>query len=199
MNSYQLFCGTTSIILGGDKPEDVVAIEYGDNLIKDCLDGKLSGNFWISCDADNLLEIIKKQFKYIEAAGGYVLNEVGQGLVILRNGLWDLPKGKVEPGETVELAAVREVMEETGVTEPKIVKKIADTYHFYRWGTDPTIIFKKTYWYSMSYSGDGKTSPQTEEGISLCGFVDDSMIDEMLNKTHRNLKILFQLKKDGKL
>jgi 8-oxo-dGTP diphosphatase len=51
----------------------------------------------------------------IEAAGGVVERD---GLVLLvhreRYDDWSLPKGKVEPGESWETAALREVREETG-------------------------------------------------------------------------------------
>jgi len=38
-------------------------------------------------------------YQLIEAAGGVVLNSKREVLWILRNGIWDLPKGKVESGE----------------------------------------------------------------------------------------------------
>ncbi len=202
MATYILYCGSTSIVIG-DLPEAgadrYTTIEYTDNLIQYCLDLVIKGNFHIPGDGDTLLERIKNQFKYIEAAGGYVLNSRGESLVIFRNGLYDLPKGKVEPGEDVETAAVREVEEETGVSAPKIERKLLDTYHFYRWGNDPTIILKKTYWYLMSIEGCPVPVPQTEEGITDCMWVDDSHIAEMPDKTHRNLRILFNLKIDGKI
>ena len=51
----------------------------------------------------------------VVSAGGVVVNQRGNVLWILRNGHWDLPKGKVEIGEKLEEAAVREVIEETGI------------------------------------------------------------------------------------
>jgi 8-oxo-dGTP diphosphatase len=57
----------------------------------------------------------------IEAAGGVVLRDGADGHEVLvvhrvRYDDWSLPKGKLDPGESAELAAVREVAEETGVT-----------------------------------------------------------------------------------
>lgn len=52
----------------------------------------------------------------IPGAGGVVLNEAGQVLLVrYRSGAWAFPKGHVEPGEGPEQTAVREVREETGV------------------------------------------------------------------------------------
>ena len=55
------------------------------------------------------------EFALIEAAGGVVVNDCGQWLMIRRNGRWDLPKGHLECGERIEECAAREIEEETGV------------------------------------------------------------------------------------
>ena len=55
-------------------------------------------------------------FKKI-TAGGLVVNQYNEVLFIFRKNLWDLPKGKIEFYETLEKAALREVIEETGVLE----------------------------------------------------------------------------------
>ena len=55
--------------------------------------------------------------KHIKAAGGVVVGDDGRVVVIHRPRYddWSLPKGKLEPGETWEQAALREVQEETGL------------------------------------------------------------------------------------
>ena len=198
-NIIHLYCGYALITLGSEVDgDDYREVEYYESLPADCLDGLVRGKLWIRGDAAQLFEIIKGDCKYVEAAGGYVLNALGQSLVIVRNGLYDLPKGKIEPGEDPETAAVREVNEETGVS-PKIERKLIDTYHFYRWGDEKEVTIKKTHWYLMSLLGNQATKPQTEEGITLCLWMDDDMIDNVTKRTHRNLKIIFDLKKDGEI
>lgn len=55
---------------------------------------------------------------YRNDAGGVVLNAKGEmALVLQRNGVWSLPKGKIEEGEAREDAARREIAEETGIVD----------------------------------------------------------------------------------
>ena len=67
----------------------------------------------------------------VVSAGGVVVNQRGNVLWILRNGHWDIPKGKVEMGEKLEEAALREVTEETGIKDIKIIDDLITTYHTY--------------------------------------------------------------------
>ena len=62
-----------------------------------------------------LLHDFISAFKYLEAAGGVVVNSNKERLFIHRFGRWDLPKGKLEKGESPAEAALREVYEETGL------------------------------------------------------------------------------------
>ncbi len=101
-------------------------------------------------------------FKVLEAAGGYVLNAQGELLVFYRRGSWDLPKGKIDKGETPEQAAVREVQEETGLLNIDLGSFLAHTYHTYE--EKGKRILKKTWWYRMQTT-DTQLVPQTEEDI----------------------------------
>lgn len=103
-------------------------------------------------------------FTIIEAAGGLVQNESGHWLFIHRNGVWDLPKGKLEEGEKIEECAVREVAEECGIAEPEIIKPLQTTYHTYEMNGEK--ILKPTYWYLMKSDDSSELTPQTEEGIT---------------------------------
>jgi 8-oxo-dGTP pyrophosphatase MutT (NUDIX family) len=111
-----------------------------------------------------------EDFTVIQAAGGLVFNKEDQLLTIKRNGLWDLPKGKIERHEDQMAAALREVMEETGINMINISDKIGETYHVYY--EDDILLLKETHWYLMNSHGKGTLKPQVEEGISEVKFAD---------------------------
>ncbi len=50
-------------------------------------------------DPGFIREEFKSCFRLIRAAGGVVRNIRGEIMIIKRHGLWDLPKGKMEPDE----------------------------------------------------------------------------------------------------
>ena len=90
-------------------------------------------------------------------------------LFIFRNGVWDLPKGKVDKHETTHEAAIREVEEECGISHLQMVKKLPSTYHIYQSPYKKTMgkwILKETYWYEMKYVGHDEGIPQEEENIT---------------------------------
>lgn len=109
-----------------------------------------------------LWEDFQACFKVLEAAGGLVQNAQNELLVFFRRGSWDLPKGKIDPGETPEQAAVREVQEETGLVNLVLGNFIAHTYHTYELKGER--ILKKTWWYRMNTT-DTQLVPQVEEDI----------------------------------
>lgn len=79
-------------------------------------------------------------------AGGLVFRD--NRLLILRrkNGVWLFPKGHIDPGETAEQAAVREIKEESGITA-RILAKLAETsYNFSDEGQEH---FKTVQWFVM--------------------------------------------------
>ncbi|MEN9444384.1 MAG: hypothetical protein RIS47_1274 [Bacteroidota bacterium] len=103
----------------------------------------------------------KALFKVVDAAGGIVHHD-GKFLCIVRNGIWDLPKGHIEKNEKPRKAAIREVVEETGIADPKILGKLGSTWHIYT--SAGNLSLKRTRWYAMT-AELGTLSPQTEEGI----------------------------------
>jgi 8-oxo-dGTP pyrophosphatase MutT (NUDIX family) len=72
---------------------------------------------------------------------------------------WGLPKGAVSEGETSEQAALREVLEETGL-EARVVRLLDTIEYFFRAGD--TLIRKRVDFYLMNYVG-GELVPQLSE------------------------------------
>jgi 8-oxo-dGTP pyrophosphatase MutT (NUDIX family) len=91
------------------------------------------------------------------------MNNNNDVLLIYRRGKWDLPKGKLDKGETIEDCAMREVMEETGLKNVVLESALLVTYHTYHEGTK--FILKESHWYAMKVNGEQKLVPQTEEDI----------------------------------
>ena len=83
-------------------------------------------------------------------------------LLIHRNGLWDIPKGKVEKNETVACAARREVQEEVGIEEPIVTHFIGTTTHEYEQNNKN--YYKTTYWYGMIDAQEHRISSALSPG-----------------------------------
>ncbi|MBI3103526.1 NUDIX hydrolase [Candidatus Daviesbacteria bacterium] len=95
---------------------------------------------------------MKREF----SAGGIVFNEAGQVLLTKhsQNHHWSFPKGLIDPGQTSEQAALREVKEEGGV-EAQILGKVG--YSKYVYSHKGEKIFKVVTYFLMKYlSGDPK-------------------------------------------
>lgn len=112
---------------------------------------------------EELIHAVKACFHFLEASGGLVSNAKEEVLFIHRLGVWDLPKGKMEPNETPELTAIREVREECGLSALSIRHKITETYHIYR--TGGKTILKCTHWYRMTSTDTTPPTPQLSENI----------------------------------
>lgn len=132
-------------------------------------------------DPSRVLHKIEQLCKVIEAAGGAVKNSEGRLLMIYRRDKWDLPKGKIDKGETPGQAAVREVEEECGISGLKILRPLSPTYHTYKEGEQ--IVLKKTWWYEMSTTDTKPLVPQTEEGISKVEWKDEAGVAEAMQNT----------------
>ncbi|KMQ68680.1 NUDIX hydrolase [Chryseobacterium sp. FH2] len=131
-------------------------------------------------------------FRIIEAAGGIVSNGIGEVLFIKRLGKWDLPKGKMEKGESREESAIREIEEETGLKEVELVKFINTTYHIYVERNGEKIL-KCTHWFEMNFNGEDTSKPQIEEGITEVAWKNDTQIDrEVFPNTFKNIKLILK-------
>jgi ADP-ribose pyrophosphatase YjhB (NUDIX family) len=143
------------------------------------------GHFIISAeDTDIAFNKLKKEFTYIEAAGGLVFNEQNELLTIFRRGKYDLPKGKKEKGEEMSNTAIREVEEECGVSNLKIIYPLPSTYHIYFHKN--THVLKQTYWYKME-APNQTLNPQTEEEITEAKWIPTSELKSFKTNTFPTL------------
>lgn len=141
----------------------------------------------------NKEEILKKFAKNIPivvAGGGVVTNDAGKVLFIYRNDKWDLPKGKLDKGETIENCAIREVEEETGVQGLKIENLLKITYHIFK--RNGKYKLKEVHWFAMTTSYDGELTGQKEEGIEKVKWKGPGKIAKALENSYANIKILFE-------
>lgn len=139
---------------------------------------------------EEIWEDFTHMFTVVEAAGGLVVNNRNEMLFIRRLGKWDLPKGKVEAEESLEEAAIREVQEETSLQELLLEKFLNTTFHLYT-ERNGTKILKTTYWFKMTYIGNGVPVPQTEEGISDVKWKNvDQVRKEVFPATFKNIKLI---------
>jgi 8-oxo-dGTP pyrophosphatase MutT (NUDIX family) len=131
---------------------------------------------------EKLKQLFFKQFKYIQASGGAVFNSKTELMLIFRKGKWDLPKGKLDKGETLEECALREVEEETGLKGIKLAKYITTTYHTYNeFGKH---FLKESNWYKMKYAGNEKPVPQIEEDITDIKWIALSELEKYKKNTY---------------
>ena len=123
----------------------------------------------------------------IIAAGGLVTNQQEELLMIFRRGKWDLPKGKLDKGESIEDCAVREVEEETGIRNIQLGRLIAITYHDYFDARIRQDVTKESHWYAMKILNDQKLIPQTEEDITDIKWVNEIDLKKCLKNSYPNI------------
>jgi 8-oxo-dGTP pyrophosphatase MutT (NUDIX family) len=122
--------------------------------------------------------------KQIIAAGGLVTNPQGEILWIFRRGCWDLPKGKLDEGETIQTCAIREVEEETGIRSIKLHDLLKFTNHLYLDQYLQEEVVKRTYWFHMTIAAMQKGNPQTTEDIEKIEWHSLATARHCLEKTY---------------
>jgi len=131
---------------------------------------------------DKLKKAVWKKFLIVLAAGGLVMDQHKHLLLIHRKGKWDLPKGKLDKKESLEHCAVREVKEETGLKEVRLIESLLTTYHVY--DESGKHILKETHWYLMHADGRQALHPQTDEEINELKWIKSEELKEYLNKSY---------------
>ncbi|HLW59751.1 MAG TPA: NUDIX hydrolase [bacterium] len=120
-----------------------------------------------------------RKVKRAHSAGGVVFRrsppdaaaEVRILLLQHEAGKWMLPKGTIETGETPEAVALREVAEETGLHNVRIVRDLGEERYLFFWKTEDTYYDKTVHYYLMEFLGGEETCPQREEGFVRCDWV----------------------------
>lgn len=144
----------------------------------------------ISPEWESLFADFCSSLRVIEAGGGLVTEPSGSILMILRNGRWDLPKGKRESDEAIETCALREVHEECGLTGLISRGHLTDTWHGYRIGDE--WVLKRTVWFRMLCPAKQPPTPQTEEGIARAEWIDPENLSSKLNFTYDTIRDVFE-------
>ena len=192
---YKVFVNDCPIILTDNKK---IAINYNlvnfesvqaDKIIAQIFQNELKGIALFCENLDACWKEFQSYFKSQKAAGGKVLNAHNEVLFIYRFNKWDLPKGKLDNGESISECAIREVEEECGIKNLEIIKPLETTYHIYQ--EKGKTILKTTYWFLMHTDFAGELTPQLEEGIEQVIFKNEAEVKLALENTYENIKLLF--------
>ncbi|HLZ89282.1 MAG TPA: NUDIX domain-containing protein [Puia sp.] len=156
------------------------------SMIHEMRQSKVHAGIFIHKDLEELRKAFWKKFLLVKAGGGLIRNGEEKYLFMLRRGVWDLPKGKLDPGETIEQCAIREVMEETGIGGVILDGALLVTYHTY--DESGKHILKETHWFRMLAPAPGELVPQTEEQITELRWVDRDGMKELLRRTFPSIR-----------
>lgn len=192
---YKVFVNDIPIILSTEKkigkkyttiPLKMVKFK---KLIKEINKGDLTYVNLYHKNEEKIEKFLRKKLPVVEAGGGMVYNAKKEILFIYRNGKWDLPKGKLEKGESSQDGAIRETEEETGVRDLQIRRFIAKTYHVFK--RNGKFKLKITYWYEMYTDFDEELIPEAKEGIKKAKWKNFAQSQKALTESYENIKLLF--------
>ncbi|MGA0555180.1 NUDIX hydrolase [Larkinella sp. VNQ87] len=165
-----------------------VTVEKLVNLLNNYDASELNSVTLVAVDKKALEEKFKSLYKIIKAAGGVVMKD-DKLLLIFRRGKWDLPKGKLDEGESSRVAALREVQEETGVVA-SLGDRICTTWHTYT--LNGNRILKRTKWYQMTCLDDANMVPQTEEDIERIEWMDTKKTALALTNSFSSIRFVIE-------
>lgn len=147
-------------------------------------------HYSIRCKNPNkIFQQFFEDYEQISAAGGIVRRE-NTILAIKRHGVWDLPKGKVEANESIADAAIREIEEETGVTNLQIKRPLITTYHTYSIYGPQTL--KTTYWFELSTTSLQLGKPQLEESITEVKWINKEDVTNYFEKSFGTIQLVLE-------
>lgn len=155
------------------------------SIIHEMRQEKVHAGIYFHTNVEELKKAFWKKFMLVKAAGGLVLNEDGDILFIFRRGKWDLAKGKLDEGETLETCAVREVQEETGLKNAQLKKHLITTYHTY--DESGHHILKETWWYLLSATKKEALVPQTIEQITQIEWASSNNLEKYVSNTYPSI------------
>ncbi len=148
----------------------------------------LVGAYMYTLNLEESWEDFRTYFEVVVAGGGLVLNKDQEALFIFRGGKWDLPKGRIEEGESIEETAVREVEEECGISNLRLDRFLLKTHHVFYQGKVRKL--KETYWYLMHSEVEQELVPQEEEGITIAEFKTRKEATEALKNSYANIQLV---------
>ncbi len=182
----------TTVLGENSKKTPLFFIKYANanSITKALKDKTVTEVYLYHSNPDKFEKHFFRTFPFVEAAGGLVQHQDGRFLFIYRNNKWDLPKGKIEKNETLINAAVREVSEETGVSDLVVKRSLPITYHIYN--ANGKFKVKKTNWFLMKSNYTGPLVPQIEENIQMAVWKRNTEIPKLMENAYENIKIILK-------
>ena len=187
MQIYKVFIENRPVIfeINPKIQEELLTVEEIQTGLKNFIESDYT-DLYIEIDHESIFYEVFGDHKLVEAAGGLV-QQKNRFLFIKRHGVWDIPKGKLEKGESPKDGAVREIIEECNVDKPTVKKHLTDTWHTYEMNGKKYL--KKTYWYLLKSGGtDANIAPQEEEGISEVVYMPKKAFDAVKKNTYGSIK-----------
>ena len=193
---YKVFMNERPIILTDSlfAESDFDLLNYKNTIISEIIhkltEGSTKDIILLCTDLQEAWRDFKSHFKVISASGGLVINKQLEFLFIFRGGKWDLPKGRIEKGEQIKEAALREVKEECGISKLNLGDFLITTYHIFFQNNQNRL--KETHWFQMETTTKEVLIPQLEEGITIAIFKNKEESVRALDNSYGNIHLVFK-------